>query len=135
MKKIKIIKICFLLFFLFFVFFNVRATNYDFSNSTGLNRISETTGHSKLKIFKNDEDIERSIGFFIKSAISLVGLVFMVLLVYAGILWMTARGNDTAVEKAKKIMTESIIGLAIVVSAYAISVLIVGLFDFQQRSR
>ena len=43
------------------------------------------------------------------------------LIVYGGFLWMTAAGNDDAVSKAKKIMIAGVIGLVIVLSAFAIA--------------
>ncbi len=45
----------------------------------------------------------------------------MILVIYAGILWMTARGNEQQVERAKTLLVQSIIGLVIVFSAYAIT--------------
>ena len=57
----------------------------------------------------------------IQTALSLLGVIFIVLMVYGGYLWMTDRGNSEQVEKSKKLITAAIIGLIIVVSAYAIS--------------
>jgi len=42
------------------------------------------------------------------------GIVFLILLIYGGFLWMTARGNEDQVAKAKKIVQEVIIGLIII---------------------
>jgi hypothetical protein len=61
------------------------------------------------------------IGSLIKSAISLLGIVFLILIVYAGYLWMTARGDEKVVSKAKDTLQRAIIGLIIVVAAYAIT--------------
>ncbi|PIR03718.1 MAG: hypothetical protein COV59_04575 [Candidatus Magasanikbacteria bacterium CG11_big_fil_rev_8_21_14_0_20_39_34] len=73
---------------------------------------------------QQDAQIEDIVGAAIRTALTLVGLVFLVLMVYAGYLWMTARGEDSQVEKARKIVYASIIGLVIVMSAYAITVLV-----------
>jgi len=43
------------------------------------------------------------------------------LIIYAGFLWMTAGGNPEQVDKAKQWLTNAIIGLAIILAAYAIS--------------
>lgn len=70
------------------------------------------------------EDItgpEEMIAAVIQTALSFLGVVFLLLIIYGGYLWMTARGNETQVEKAKDLLTAAIIGLIIVVSAYAIS--------------
>jgi hypothetical protein len=42
-------------------------------------------------------------------------------MIYAGILWMTAEGNDQQVAKAKSLLINSIIGIIIVFAAYAIT--------------
>lgn len=127
-KKIKSFIIVFCLFFLFNPFF-VNAFN--FSEQTGLKSAGDKTGHSSSKIFKSSADLETSIGSVIQTIISFIGVIFVVLLVYGGVLWMTARGNDQQVEKAKSIIVQSIIGLFIVVSAYSISVLVISAFNFQ----
>lgn len=68
-----------------------------------------------------ESDINVMVGNIIKIALSMIGLVFLILTVYAGYLWMTARGNEENVSKAKEILKSSIMGLFIVVSAYAIT--------------
>jgi len=57
----------------------------------------------------------------VRAGLGLVGTVFLVLIVYAGVLWMTAGGNDEQVTQAKKTMVRVFIGLVIVISSYSIS--------------
>ncbi|OGF21661.1 hypothetical protein A2316_01225 [Candidatus Falkowbacteria bacterium RIFOXYB2_FULL_38_15] len=57
----------------------------------------------------------------IQTVLSFVGLVFLVLLVYGGILWMIARGEEAKVTKAKDLIEAAVIGLVIVLAAYGIS--------------
>lgn len=61
----------------------------------------------------------------ISVALSMLGVIFLVLLIYGGFLWMTARGNEQQVEKAKEVMYSAIIGLVIVLAAYTISYFVV----------
>lgn len=56
----------------------------------------------------------------------IVGLLFFALATYAGITWFLARGEDEKITKAKQILITSVIGLFILISAYAISVFITG---------
>ena len=42
-------------------------------------------------------------------------------MIYGGFIWMNSRGNEQDVEKAKNIIRNSIIGLLIVIAAYAIT--------------
>jgi hypothetical protein len=74
---------------------------------------------------KNIEDV---VGVGIRTALTLVGLIFLVLMVYAGYLWMTARGEETQIEKAKSIISAAIIGLVLVMGAYAITALVTAKF-------
>ena len=60
----------------------------------------------------------------IKTALSFLGLIFVILIIYAGFLWLTSAGNEDKISKAKKIMVASVIGLAIVLSAYAITIFV-----------
>ncbi len=68
-----------------------------------------------------DTSFSRNIGKVVSAILSIVGVLFTVLLVYAGYLWMTASGDDSKIEKAKSILTSSIIGLIILLMAYSIT--------------
>ena len=68
-----------------------------------------------------NQDVPTMLGTVIGAAMSLVGVVFFVLSIYAGFLWMTARGDETQAKKARDTLTMSVIGLIIVFSAYAIT--------------
>jgi hypothetical protein len=72
--------------------------------------------------------LEDLIGTGISAALTLVGLVFLILMVYGGYLWMTARGQEEIIGKAKNIIIGTVIGLVVVVAAYAITVFVIGQF-------
>ncbi len=57
----------------------------------------------------------------ISVVLSLLGIVFLVLVVFSGFQWMTAGGNEATIEKAKKRLINSVIGLIIVLAAYVIT--------------
>jgi len=57
--------------------------------------------------------------------LSFLGIIFICLIVYGGYLWMTAMGKEQQVAKGKDLITEAVIGLVIVVAAYAITYFIV----------
>jgi hypothetical protein len=63
-------------------------------------------------------------GTIVSAVLSLVGVIFFLLILYGGIRWMVAQGNETEVEKAKQIIVAAIIGLVIVLAAYAITAFI-----------
>ncbi len=70
-------------------------------------------------------DVLTLIGMLIKSVLGLLGVVFLILIIYAGILWMTAAGNEDRVKKAQSILRNSVFGVAIVILAYFISYFVV----------
>jgi len=69
--------------------------------------------------------IEQMVGNVIKIALDMLGVVFLVLIVYGGYIWMIARGDEAKVEKAKETIINSIIGLAITLAAYGITYYVV----------
>jgi len=69
--------------------------------------------------------LAETLGTVIKTALSLVGVVFLSLMVYAGYLWMTARGEESQVEKAQKMIRSAVIGLIITVAAHSITSFVV----------
>ncbi|MFH0856901.1 MAG: pilin [bacterium] len=62
---------------------------------------------------------------YIKLFLTLLSIVFVLLIIYAGFLWMSAGGNDDQVAKSKTIIKNSLIGLIIALSAYATAYYIV----------
>jgi len=52
----------------------------------------------------------------------------MAYIVYAGYLWIIARGEEEKISKAKAIIRGSIIGLIVVLGAYAITAFVVSRF-------
>lgn len=67
-----------------------------------------------------------TIGRVIQAGLALVGVIFLILTIYAGYLWMTAAGNDSQVGKAKDTLRNVIIGLVVVMAAYAITAFVSG---------
>ncbi|MDO8598690.1 MAG: pilin [bacterium] len=61
------------------------------------------------------------VGNIIYGALSLTGIIFVILIIYGGFIWMQARGNTEDVQKAKKIIESAIIGIVIIALAFAIT--------------
>lgn len=61
------------------------------------------------------------VGNMIRTLLAATGIIFLIITVYAGILYMTAQGDDSKIKKAKSMLTSSVIGLIIIVGAYAIT--------------
>lgn len=71
-------------------------------------------------------DIRIIVARIIRVALGLVGIVLLGLVLYSGFLWMTAGGNEDQISTAKKMLVNAAIGLAIILSAYAIVSFIIG---------
>lgn len=69
----------------------------------------------------SETTFSETLGTVVKAALSLVGVIFLILMVYAGFLWMTAHGKEDQIEQAQNIIRTAIIGLIITVGAYSIT--------------
>lgn len=76
-------------------------------------------------------DFDTVIGNVIMTILSLVGMIFIVFIIYSGIVWMTAAGNEQKTEKSKNTIKHSVIGLVIVLGAYAITYFLINIFGSQ----
>ncbi|OGL74145.1 hypothetical protein A3D72_02565 [Candidatus Uhrbacteria bacterium RIFCSPHIGHO2_02_FULL_57_19] len=70
-------------------------------------------------------DITVIVGGVIKAALTVMGTLFLAQTVYGGYLWMTARGEEEQITKAKHTLRTSVIGLGIMLGAYAITTFVV----------
>lgn len=90
-----------------------------------------TLGVAARNNYNTKIDIYDRIGIVIQSLLGLLGVIFILLIIYAGIIWMLAEGEEAKVEKAQRILKNAIIGLVVVVSAYAISYFVISAFQGQ----
>ena len=101
-----------------------------FAHAQGLRNSADTldtiTAGAGIDDFENVEDV---VGVSINAALGLIGLIFFALMIYAGFTWMSARGEEDKIQKAQKIIISSLVGLFIVVAAYAITALVSARFS------
>lgn len=57
----------------------------------------------------------------INIALGFLGIIAVVIVLYGGFMWMTAGGNEERITKAKQILTAGVIGLVIIIMAWAIA--------------
>lgn len=57
----------------------------------------------------------------IRAGLGLLGIVAIVIVLWGGVLWMTAGGNPERAGTARKILFSGVIGLIIILSAFAIA--------------
>jgi len=71
-------------------------------------------------------DIRVIIGRIVQIFLGLLGMIAVIIILYAGFLWMTAGGDSGKIAIAKKWMINGVIGLVIILSAFSIAQFIVG---------
>jgi hypothetical protein len=89
-----------------------------------LDKIGEGAGMEKT-------DLTTLIARLIKVVLSILGVILVVLIIYAGFKWMTAGGESKGTTEAKTILQNAIIGLIIIVAAWSITTFVV---DSLQKS-
>jgi hypothetical protein len=119
----KIYTFLFSLFIFSILFVNVSLAQETTDKSFGLNATANS-----VDVYKNQKKIDYSedfltgkVGDIIGLVLSFVGVIFLIIIIYSGIMWMTAMGNDQRIEKAKNMIINATIGLIIVFSAYAVT--------------
>lgn len=68
-----------------------------------------------------DADLQETLGNLINVALGFLGVVAVCIVLFGGFKWMVAGGNDDKVTEAKHMLIAGIIGLAIILSAWAIT--------------
>ena len=123
--KISKIKIFALIVFLAMVFLNINFHYVAAENLKDAFKVGETSplgaAAGKGAGFNTAVSFETIAGAIITSALSLMGVLFLIVAIYGGYTWMTARGDEEKVTKAKDTLTNAIIGIVIVLASYAIS--------------
>jgi hypothetical protein len=67
------------------------------------------------------QDPRQTAARIIRAGLGLLGIVAIVIVLYGGVLWMTAGGETDKVGKARKVLFSGVIGLIIILSAFAIA--------------
>ena len=97
--------------------------NINIAQAASVLKLMEETGKAALYEVSDDKKLQPYylVGNIVKTFLSLLGIFFMGLAVYGGFLWMSARGDSEQVQKARDILRDAIIGLVIIIAAYAIA--------------
>ena len=69
-------------------------------------------------------DLKETVLNIIRLVLGLMTLIAVVLIIYGGFVWLTAAGNEENVEKAKKIISAAVIGLIVILLAWAIVIFV-----------
>lgn len=80
------------------------------------------------EIYSQNDSLEEKIGNVVKVVLGTLGTIFIILIVVSGYTWMTSGGNEEKVKKARANIKSSIIGLVVVLAAYAVSLFLASYF-------
>jgi amino acid transporter len=76
------------------------------------------------------DSVRTVVGQVIKLILSFLGIIAIIIILYAGFIWMTAAGNEEKVSTARATLTAGLIGLAIIIVAYILTSFVINaLFD------
>ncbi len=87
----------------------------------GAGKLLEKVGKPAYNASGNAPDLTKAIVNVITVFLGVLGVVFVVLIIYAGFLWMNARGNPDDVKQAQELMRQAVVGLGIIIAAQIIT--------------
>jgi len=120
----KIVKLIFLTVLAVFVFLPIVSYAGPLTDPDDIIRSMDDAGRKSGFSVGAQDQLPTMIATIIKAGLGLLGIIFIVLLVLAGFNWMTAAGDEEKVTKAKNTITRAVIGLIIIIAAYAITVFV-----------
>ena len=106
------------------VFLPVMASAQLTAESTGLAGAAAGTGLSTSCV--GTECLVTIVGNVISLVLGFLGVILLVMLLYAGFLWMTSGGDTKGVQAAKTMITNAVAGVIIVAISYAITAFVMG---------
>lgn len=121
MKKniLLVIIFCLGLSFVFFIVDGALAQDL----SGGLDKAAKPAG--LIPEQAETSTVEGIIGKVIRVGFGMVGIVFLIMILYGGIVWMTAAGAPETTAKARTIMIHSAIGLVVTLIAYQVTYFVI----------
>ena len=65
------------------------------------------------------------IGLLIRGALSLLGVVYLIMLIIGGFMWVGSKGNEEVVTKSKDIILHASVGLCMTLVGYALAAFLI----------
>lgn len=86
-------------------------------------RLDDVGGDAGYESIKDNQEFyfAETIGSLINIVLSFLGVIFVILIIYGGFMWMTAGGKEQQVEDAMKVIIRATIGIAVIMLAYAVT--------------
>lgn len=122
MKKNKFYIFVSLICVVFCLVFGYGALAFD-TDSTGLTNTANSAGFDT----QAPPNLAALIGNIIQAVLAIIGVVLLIIIIYGGFLYMTSGGSPDQATKGKNWIINGIIGVIIIVLAYAISSYVIDL--------
>jgi len=116
-SKVLSLVILFALAFSFVSFVNVSTVSAA-GPDMGLNYVSNTG--------LGDTDPRETAAKIINIAMTVLGLIAVVIILLGGFKWMTAGGSEDKVAESKKLLGQGVIGLLIILAAWGLATFVIG---------
>ena len=104
------------------------------TNSNSVKTLGNTTDIAAGRAGMSKISIGALVSQIIQVVLGLLAVIFLILLIIAGFQWMTAAGNEEQIKKSQATMKSAIIGLIIILAAYAITYFIFTYLPFSAGS-
>lgn len=69
-------------------------------------------------------DLKKTVLNIVQLVLGLMTLIAVVLVIYGGFVWLTSAGNEDNIEKAKRIISAAVVGLIIILLAWAVVIFV-----------
>lgn len=89
------------------------------SDPFGLEYVHDGTEENSIAL--GNKDPRTMAAGIINTALTLLGIVAVVIVLLGGFKWMTAAGNEEKISEAKKLLGAGVIGLVIILSAWGLT--------------
>ncbi|MBU1132640.1 hypothetical protein KKC32_05360 [Patescibacteria group bacterium] len=118
-------KVLFTIIFSFLLIFNFTLMSSNVlavtAQETAISGLDETAGEANLE----QGDPATTIGAAIGVLLGVLSVVLLVIVVYAGVTWMTAGGKEDVVKKSRSMLIEAVLGLLVCLLAYSFTTFVV----------
>lgn len=103
------------------IFFVLLVLSFGMEHARAGNFFGGQEAEIEAEIGLPQNDPRIIIANIIRVALGFLGILAVVLIIYAGFIWMTAGGDEEKIDKAKKYLINATIGLVIIISSFAIA--------------
>lgn len=111
--------------FLALISFGLLAAGYALAQDYGMDAVSAGLDGS---LGEANQDPRETAGRIINFALGFLGIIALLVIIYAGFKWMTSGGDESKIAEAKKTLIAAVIGLVIILSSWGIATFLISEF-------